>query len=497
MTAVRGTVRRVMGLFDRFRKRDDDGDLLATLGELVAHGDQAKLEALCRRRADAIREGFAQWKQVPAEVRADPAAVQRYASTLITVAQTFAQALGDPSLLQLLAGPAQDNPIVQWQEAIEVAREALGERRHEAARTGLEAILATTGGLSGSGAERLRAITIGLLGQVLFHSGHVREAVERFEDALTRCGAQADVEGQAAYLAALYEAHRWLDMPEVAAGFAMQLAELHAAAQPDEARHWRGRAAVAQAGEPRVRVWVEVDGERLDPDALPPDLVLDGTVRFVFERDRLGLGEVAALVERGRELGAQGSLAEALSCFERATQLDPNDPEPEYLRGQTLLHSQRWAEAAAAYRRTEALAPGWYHCRTDGWLAEALAAGSLPAEAFELLVALEGDAPPHEQAAVAARAVEAWPELAPLRLAQARALARAGQREAAREAAEAGLAAAQEPDVETRLLVELAQLAEGEPRNVLLRRAVATGGNRVARAMAQVLLAIGSRTMAP
>jgi tetratricopeptide (TPR) repeat protein len=468
----------------------DDSDLFGTLDALVERGDAQQLAAACRRNADAIRTGFVAWKQVPPEVRADPAAVQRYASTLITVAQTFAQALGDPSLMALLAGSAQDNPIVQWQQAIEGARAAIEGRSYDVARAGLEAALERARGLAGPGAERLRAITIGLLGQALFHGGRVREAVARFEEALALCRAQDDDEGRAAYLAALYEAHRWLGMPEVAAGLAQQLAELHDGLAPDAARHWRGRAAAARAGEPRVRVWLDVQGQRLDPDALPPGLTIEGSVQVVLERDRMGLGHVAGLVARGREHGAKRELEAALACFDEAARTDPNDPEPEYLRGQTLLHMKRLPEAVAAYRRTEALAPGWYHCRTDGWLAEELAAARVPAQAFEMLVALEGDGSVDERVALATHAVHAWPELAPLWLAQARALAQAGRPADARRAAEAGLAVAKEPDVETRLLVELAQWIGDDQRESLLLRAITSGGNRVARALAQMMLAM-------
>ena len=476
-----------MAFFDRF-PIGGDNDLFARLDALIADGDAAEIEALCRSQRAQIAAGFATWKTVPPEVRADPAATQRYANTVIAVAQLFAGALADPSLMAMLVGAPKDNPIVRWQAAIEQARAAMVERAHDEARTILEAALEQHAGLTGTGAQELRAITIGSIGQALFHAGEVHTAVERFRDALALCAAHDDTEGRVANLAALYEAHRWLGRPDDAAGFADRLAELHAVEDREAASRWAERASVARAGEPRLRVWVEIEGRHLDPDTLGPGFALEASARFVFVRDRLTLGGVTALIDRGRELGRAGDFEAALRCFAAAATLDPNDPGPEYDRGQTLLHLRRYADAGAAYRRTEALAPGWYQCRTDGWLADELAAGRLDHEALDVMLALEDDGA--HSLRRAAQAVSRWPALAPLRLAHARVLARAGQRAAARAAAEYGLEESKEPDVETRLLVELAQLVEGESRTELLGRAVALGGNRIARAMAQLMLAV-------
>ena len=62
-------------------------------------------------------------------------------------------------------------------------------------------------------------------------------------------------------------------------------------------------------------------------------------------------------------------------------------------------------DAAEAYRRTEALAPGWYHCRTDGWLAEQIAGGRVPESAFDLLVLLES-LPAAQKRAIALTKIE-------------------------------------------------------------------------------------------
>jgi tetratricopeptide (TPR) repeat protein len=436
----------------------NDGDLFGELQDRIDCGDERGAIALCRRRSDEIRGEFPRWQKIPDALRSDPAGMQRYANTLITVARVFAEVLDDPSLFERLVGTPRDNPIMQLQHALAGAHEAMAEHDYDTAMHTLEDALARTSGISGPHAEELLAVAIGSLGRARFHAGLVPEALADFEQALALCRAQGDEEGEAVYRQAVHEAHRWLGDAE------------------------------GQAG-PRVRVWAEIGDRRIDPDTLKPGMGLElrGSVRFVFERDRLGLGSVEALVERGREHGERGEYEDALECFAEAARRDPHDPEPLYMRGQTLMHLRRWGEAVEAYRRTEALAPGWYHCRTDGWVAEQIASGRAPEEAFELLVALEAT----EESELLAAGLAAWPDAAPLRLIEARMLARAGDRKAARAAAEAGLAVAAEPDIETRLLVELAGLVdEPEERERLLRRAVELGGNLVARATAQVMLAM-------
>jgi hypothetical protein len=81
-----------------------------------------------------------------------------------------------------------------------------------------------------------------------------------------------------------------------------------------------------------------------------------------------------------------------------------------------------------------------------------------------------------------------------LYLLRAEALARtgAGAASAAAIVAREGLARSPDPDVHTRLLVALAQVAAPAERRALLERAIALDGNRIAAAMARLLLRAGA-----
>ncbi|MBL4849975.1 MAG: hypothetical protein JKY65_30980, partial [Planctomycetes bacterium] len=96
--------------------------------------------------------------------------------------------------------------------------------------------------------------------------------------------------------------------------------------------------------------------------------------------------------------------------------------------------------------------------------------------------------PPARGLAMARKAEEDTPDFAPLLLLKARHLVRGDEPEQAREALGAALDHGTEPDVRTRLLLELALLRSPAERRCLLEEAVALNGNRVAAATAHLVL---------
>src|SRR5207248_4529444 len=123
------------------------------------------------------------------------------------------------------------------------------------------------------------------------------------------------------------------------------------------------------------------------------------------------------LIDRGDQLGSRDAFEEALEAFRAAARADRHEPHAHYEAGVTLLSLQRYAEAVEAYEATEALAPGWFHCRADLWLAQQLALGNLDHETFLALHVLEdGELPPEEKVCLAAQALSHTPRLAPLHL---------------------------------------------------------------------------------
>jgi tetratricopeptide (TPR) repeat protein len=235
-------------------------------------------------------------------------------------------------------------------------------------------------------------------------------------------------------------------------------------------------------------VVVEMGGKQIEIDELSAPL-LDGRLSFHFVRNRMALGAVTALVEEGSRLGNSGDDASALGAFRAAAALDPSDPRPLYLSGLAQMCLCRYPDAIASYDATERLAPGWYHCRADRALALALASQRISHATFEAVRAIEdGGQPPTERAALADLALADAPDLPILYLLKANALIGMKCTAGAEEAARAGLARDPDPDVRTRLLVTLARVGKPPENQRLLEEAVALDGNRIAAAMARLIL---------
>jgi tetratricopeptide (TPR) repeat protein len=384
---------------------------------------------------------------------------------------------------------AGDAAAARWQEALRSAEDSMAAGHYADTEPKLRDSLAAGRRLAGPQVDRQLAINLGLLGQCLFHQGKGGDAVGLFEEALAICKRTNDLEGQIAYLNSLHETHRWLGHGADAIRLARELADKYEAAGNHERSRWaRGRAALMQAGEPPVRIVAEIEGKTLELDELPARTP-PGRVRFSFERNRLSLGGVTALVDEGSRLGSGGDSEHALAVFKAAAAIDPHDPEPPFLAGLALVELGRYAEAVQSYDTTERLAPGWFHCRADRWLAAEMAAGRVSRAAFKGVRDIEdGDDPPAEKARLAAAAIAATPNVPVLYLLRAEALFATRSTDAAAAAARDGLARNPDADVRTRLLVTLAEAGNPAERRALLEKAIALDGNRTAAAMARVML---------
>jgi tetratricopeptide (TPR) repeat protein len=466
-------------------------DLRARLFAAVETGAIVELEELCRKHRSEIVDAFPAWQRVPEEMRTDQLHLQRYATGLIAVARVFAERLGDTSLIERL-GSGDANPLAKWDAALQAASEDMEHLRYADAGRRLEHVLDETNGLRGTGADRLRPITLGFLGECMFQQGNADAALPFYELALDAVRAIGDASGIAAYLDSLYEVNRYLGRGEAAARYANELATLMAmAGRDDEARRLQKRGALAKAGEPKNRVIATLDdGAALELDEVT---TFGGRIRFSFQRDRIALRRASALVEEGERLGAQGELDAALAKFREASALDPQFAHARYQEGFTLCVLRRYDEAIEAYRTTERLAPGWFHCRADLWIAQQLAAGKIDHETFEALRELEdGPAEPDAKLALADKTIERAAHVPGLHLERGRQLARLGRPADAMAALRDGLARDPDPDIRTRLLVQLAILTDGKAeRTQLFEEAVRVEGNLVAAATARLALRQG------
>ncbi len=461
-------------------------DVRAALIGAYSAGDQARLGQLCVLHRDAIGRDFTTWIKVPDEVRADPAQVQRYAGTLVRVAQFFATELGEPALFNALQGSQQTNPLAAWQRDLGQAQQLMGALRFSEARQVLANALDEARGMTGPAVHQLLAMTYGKLGECCFHLGDVAAALDPTTTALRLCEQQHDMQGVQAYLGNLFEIHRYLGQVQPAAAVAERYADvLTAAGQAGLAAQWRNHARLVRAGEPLNRVVVVLNGAQYELTDLPA--VGDLRAEFVFRRNRITLAPARRRIADGERLGGQARHAEAYASFQEAARLDAFDPHPRYLSGLALLNLRRPEQAVAEYEAAERLAPGWFNCRADVWLARELARGQLDHELFQILYYLE-DAPAsaEEKARTAEAALGRAPHLAPLHLFYGHSLHALGDPAAAAAAYRNGLACASEPDVRSRLLVALAVVSPSTPqRTALLREAAAIpGGNLIAAAMA-------------
>lgn len=483
-----------MGLFDflfgsRVPEIRDPDHLKDALFLAVERGDQKQLEQLCRKNRQAVLEHFPAWQKPPEALRRDQTAMQGYVHALVSIAQVFAQRLGCPDLFERLTGPPGSNPLVRWQTQLDQARQLMAELHYAEARSLLADLLIDVRTLEGSGVDTYRAVTLGYLGECYFQGREGEKAIPLMEQALQVCTETGEREGLVAYLGNLYEVHRYLGQPEPAARYAERLAAaLEQQGRSAEARRYRKLAAIVRAGEPRNRVVVVVEGVRYELDEV--GIVEGQRIQLVFERNRITLRPAAERTRQGEELGGKGQYDEALACFRDAAQADPLDPHCRYQEGYTLLHLQRYPQAVESFEATEELAPGWFHCRSDLWLAQQLALGHLgPDTAMAVLVLQDTPLPPRDKVHLAEQILVRAPRLAAAHLLRGKHLAQLGRVPDALAAYRTGLACAADADVKTRLLVELGVLTEDRTQRLaLLGEAEALNGNLVAAAQATLAL---------
>jgi tetratricopeptide (TPR) repeat protein len=464
--------------------------LRGLLWETAATGDLAALVSLCQTHRDSIVRHFPQWRTIPQEVRSQPDRANSYIQAMIAVARVFEERLGDPSLIRLLTGSAQDNPLLRWQKRLEAAQQAMEAIRYQETIRDLEQLLEEVRSLQGSGAVAYLPVTCGLLGECYFQTAQAEKAVGPTEEALRGCRRARDAEGVITYLGNLYEIHRYRGAAQRAAESAEELSrELAKQGQADEAERYRRQAILVRQGEPLNRVIVNLDGKRMELDEVLAGK--PGRVQFAFERNRLTLRPATALTGQGEKQASQGRFEAALKLFQQAAEADPYDPQCRYQAGLTLLYLGRYAEAVSAYDATEERAPSWFHCRSNAWLARQMVKGKVSQEMFQLWhVAEDGPLNPEQKLNVADRALKLSPDLALLHHLRGKSLRALNQASAAESAYREGLACAAEPDIQTRLLVDLAAvISDPAERHQLLEQAVALNGNILASATARIVLA--------
>jgi hypothetical protein len=86
-----------MELFRKKTNTYNSESLRESLFTAICQGDTAKLVDLCNKQASLIIQYFADWRQIPSNLRKDPEAVKMWIDCLISVANAL-KSIGHPEL---------------------------------------------------------------------------------------------------------------------------------------------------------------------------------------------------------------------------------------------------------------------------------------------------------------------------------------------------------------------------------------------------------------
>ena len=484
----------VMGLLDLFgfgMKQLPEGELLQALLAARRKGDQQRFAKLCRAHVDVINGAIPRWQKPAAEFTANPEVLNEYIQTLGMAAELLKES-GHPQLLNALIGNPDDNPITVWERKLKEATALANETQFEEAAELLMNHLIDTGGLRGNAVDRLQALSQGSLGHIRFGSGKVDVAVGHYQQALRMCREQNDQEGIRVYLGNLYESQRYLGSSDLAAEYAKELGQAwETAGNAALAKRFARLSQIVREGEPVLRVVAHSDGKVLELDEieLQPTMKLE----MHFWRNRPGLPGATKRIERGKELAGKRQYDEALELFREAANIDPYEPDAHYQAGMVLCEQQLYPQAVEEYETCESLAPGWYFCRSDLWVAKQLALGIMPHEVFLGMRFLQDGPPDTKEKMNLATRMRPQAETIPLfAFLFGKLLQDTGRPKEAAQLWRKALEGEVESDVRTRILLSLAPLEEDtNKRRQLFQEAVELNGNLIAAAGAALSLRFG------
>lgn len=477
-------------MFWLFKKKPvepiDPVSLRQRLIDAAATGSPKTLKSICKQFQKQIAENLDLIQKIPDGLPQDDESMNRYGQCLVAIAQCLATDCNSPELWNRMTGVSQENPITQlerWYGELPARMERL---EFDMLIEEAEKLIERSKSFRGGAARKHESYLYGRLGELLFHSGRVADAILPLEAALDLCFQGDDVEGQFVYLNNLLEAHLYLDD-----GLAIRTAEQHLELKKKlgiSFEELQSRLDRLRNGEPLCRVVCVRDGQELELSEFKN--IGEGSYQFVFRRNRLPLQMATILTNQGNQLASSGQLSDAMEKYQQASEVDPYDPDPVYQTGTCLLELGAYAKARESFEEVERLAPGWFRCRFDCWIASGLESGEVSDEEYRVLRILEdGNLEADQAIAIVEQALERFPDFAPFYLISGNLRQEHGPQSTAVLEYRRGLAIVSEPDLESRLLCALAVALppESEERAGLVKRAVELPGSLVAQATARLI----------
>lgn len=475
-----------------FKRGGDSGpgvdELREKLFTAARSGDLPTLRKVCRKWGPFVRPHVEALVAYPDSDDSSEEGVAEHDKLVQALAACLDEDCEYPEMADLLAMPKVDpanplGPLEQWYGQLERRTARL---EYDALVEEGRALVPMFDELDAATYGQAKSLLHARLGDLLMHSGNVREAIPEYEASLELACEAEFVEGQMLQLKNLMEAYGYLG-DEKTVAVADELKELvgRLGGHPHAINQ---RLSELTAEEPMCRILCINDAKVQEIDQVTS--ISDGQYEFRYHRNHRPIYKVQVLTEQAKDLASAGDIEAAIDRFDEASDVDPLDPEPVYQLGLCLLEAGRYDEAAEAFAETEYLAPGWFGCRSDHWLASAMSEGRFSDQEFKVLRTLEdGGLDPQRRIELATRAAEATPDLAPLHLAIGNLHRQEGNRDAAEAAYRTGLQVAEEPDVESRLLCGLGSVLPigSDERTAVLSKATNPQGNLVAAASAKLM----------
>ena len=449
-----------------------------------------EFELLCQEQEKAIIACFPQWKRAPEEVQKDKDAMKKYAYCLMIIASYFQKGRNYGGLMTQLTGIDDSEYSQKWQQQLGQAKALMQqELKFNEAIPILEQCLELASGVSGAGVDRFLPLTQGFLGECYFQRGEMDKAATWVERALQTTTMQEDYESSIAYLQNLYEINRWRGQPQEAAKHAKEIAErAYNRGELVTSSNWRHMERSA-ANEPLHRVVLKIGDELFELDEIPK--VSGERVEFTFVRNRIELVWCSQKCYEGRELTQEGKYDEALEKFEEAIAFDKYSPQPKYMSGNIKLAGRRYEEAIADLEVVEQLCPGFETSRSDLWLAKQLHENKMEHDACMAVFESNNQEIPVEERIETCRKLAAkYPQYAEAYWRTGKMLVETQRPEEAMEEFKKGVENADDPDVRSRLLRDIAILSkdEADKRKYFSEAIAVENGNCLAQAMSRYLL---------